>query len=171
MPAMTDPSEALLSFQEALLQGQIHPQRGELDREIFGYHDQPAGTPRFTYARLDRRTVTALVILVSADKIEGIPCFQIGYAVPAPYRSQGRAKDAVCAAIAELWNGLSRSGMPALYIEAIVSSDNEASKRVASATLSAAPVQVTDSFSGLPALQYIRKFDAMPETQLREFHP
>jgi len=33
--------------------------------------DQPNGQPTFTYVRLQRQTVTALVILVISDPIEG----------------------------------------------------------------------------------------------------
>lgn len=63
------------------------------------------------------------------------------------------------AATAELQKGLSRSGIPAFYIEAVVGIDNEPSKRGAAATISTAPVQITDEFSGIPALHYIRKID------------
>lgn len=157
MPGLTDPTDGLVSFQEAVLKGEIDLQRGVLDREIFVHHDQPAGSPRFTYVRLDRKTVTAIVILVAVDPLDGSHCFQIGYAVPSAYRNQGRAKDAVQAAVAELWRGMSRNGVRALCIEAIVGRDNEPSKRVAAATLSDSPVEVTDSVSGLPALHYVRK--------------
>jgi len=154
---MTDPSDALKSFQQALVSGQIQLQRGQIDSELFLHVDQADGQPRFTYVRLQRQTVTVLVNLVRCDPIEGNPCFQIGCAVPEAYRSQGRAKNAVGAAIIELKHGLARNKISTFYVEAIVGTDNEASKHVAAATISTTPVEVTDQFSGLPALQYVRK--------------
>lgn len=160
MAAMTDPTDALVSFQEALRQGAIEMQRGALDRELFVHLDHPNGQARFTYVRVERQTVTALVNLTVVDPIEGIPCLQIGVAVPEKYRKQGRAKEAVEAAIAELQHGLARSKIATFYVEAIVGADNEASKHVAAATISPAPIEITDEFSGLPALQYLRKIEA-----------
>jgi hypothetical protein len=162
MSQMTDPSAALKSFQEALADGALPLQPGAIDPELFVHPDQPNGRTRLTFVRLDRRrTVTALVMFVlHVDPIEGSPCFQIGYAVPERYRGQGRAKDIVTAAIAELKTGLTVNGIPAFYIEAVVGTENEPSKRVASVTLSTSPVQITDKVSGLPALHYVRKVAA-----------
>ena len=159
MPQMTDPFAALESFQEAFANGVLSLQRGVIDPELFSHVDHPNGSTRFTYVRLDRRTVTALVMFALVDPLEGSPCFQIGYAVPERYRAQGRAKDIVVAAIAELKKGLIGNGVPAFYIEAIVGTDNEPSTRVAAATISTSPVQITDYVSGLPALHYVLKVE------------
>lgn len=156
---MTDPSDALSSFQQALVNGEIQLQRGKIDPDLFVYLDHPNGQPRFTYVRLEQKTVTALVLLVISDPIENVPCFQVGYAVPDSYRNQGRAKSAVDSAIAELKHGFSRNNISTFFVEAIVGIDNEASKHVAAATISNLPVEVTDQFSGLPALHYVRKID------------
>ena len=154
---MTDPFDALTSFQQALLDGEVSLQAGELDPDLFLHVDHPAGVPRFTYVRLDRQTVTALAIMVTTEPMNGLPCFQAGVAVPEAYRRKGHAKSVVAAAIAELRHGLSRNKISSFYVEAIVSIDNEPSKRVAESAISATPVAVTDVFSGLPALHYVRK--------------
>jgi RimJ/RimL family protein N-acetyltransferase len=154
---MTDPFDALQSFQQALVDGEIDLQRGQIDPELFMHLDHPNGQPRFTYVRLQRQTVTAMVNFAISDPIEGIPCFQIGVAVSEAYRSQGRAKSAVGAAIIELQHGLARNKVSTFYVEAVVGIDNEASKHVAAATISTVPVEVTDQVSGLPALHYVRK--------------
>jgi hypothetical protein len=154
---MIDPSDALKSFQQAFVDGQIQLERGQIDPELFVHLDHPNGQPRFTYVRLKGQTVTALVNLVISDPIDGTPCFQIGCAVPEVYRNQGRAKDAVGAAIIELKHGLAGNKISTFYVEAIVGTHNEASKHVAAATISTTPVEVTDQFSGLPALHYVRK--------------
>jgi hypothetical protein len=155
---MTDPTDALLSFQQAIREGAIQLRRGELDRELFFHLDHPNGHARFTYVRLERQTVTAFVNMTVADPIDGTPCLQIGVAVPVKYRRQGRAKNAIEAAIAELKHGFARNKISTFYVEAIVGADNEASKHVAAATISPTPIAITDEFSGLPALQYLRKF-------------
>jgi len=154
---MTDPFDALTSFQQAVLDGEISLQAGELDPDLFLHVDYPTGAPRLTYVRLDRQTVTALAIMVQTDPMHGLPCFQAGVAVPEAYRCKGRAKSVLAAAIAELRHGLSRNKISSFYVEAIVSIDNEPSKRVAESTISATPVAVTDEVSGLPALHYVRK--------------
>lgn len=162
MPSMTDPTDALLSFQEELLGGSIALLQGVHHPDLYVHLDHPAGSPRFTYVTLDGKTVTALVILVKVPPIEGVPCFQIGYAVPPDHRNEGRAKKAVLAAMDELCTGMFRNGVRAICIEAVISTDNEESKRVALATLSSEPTGVTDDRTGSSALHYVRKFSAAP---------
>jgi hypothetical protein len=156
--SMTDPMDALVSFQQALLDGEIHLQPGALDPDIFVYADNPApDVSRITYVRLDGRTVKAFVNVTSAGRVDGLPCFQLGVAVPVQYRNKGYAKSTLASAIAELKHGLARNKIPSFYVEGIVSVDNEPSKRASAATISPSPTAVIDEGSGLPALQYIRK--------------
>ena len=159
MAQMTDPLAALTSFQAALDDGKIFLQPADIDPNVFVHLDQPNGVTRFTYARLDRHTVVALAMLVQVPSLDGLPCFQLGYAVPERYRAQGRATSIVIAAIAELERGLIRHGVQAFYIESVVGRDNEPSICVASATVLTSPVSITDEFSGLPALHYVRKVE------------
>lgn len=156
---MTDPSNALRSFQGELLRGAIQLRRGVLDRNLYLHVDNPDGETRFTYVTLQGRTVTALVIFALVPPIEGTPCFGIGYAVPEAYRNQGRAKGAISAAISELQNGLKQHGRTVFYVEAIVGADNKSSQRVAAQAISDAPVAVTDKISGSPAFQYVRRIE------------
>jgi RimJ/RimL family protein N-acetyltransferase len=156
---MTDPSNALRSFQQALLRGETQLKRGFLDRDLYVQFDEPEGGSRFTYVRMQGRTVTAFVEFVLCDPIEGVPCFGIGYAVPEAYRSQGRAKEAIGAAISEMQNGLGRIGIPAFYVEAMIGADNKASQRVAEQVISDTPVAVKDQISGLPAFRYVRRIE------------
>lgn len=121
MPTLTDPLNALLSFQRALQSRAVAPRPGELDPSVLVYADQPTGELRLTYVRLEGQKVAALVNFTNNEPIEsGVPCYGIGYAVHQNYRQQGRAKSLVDAAIAELRNGLGRSHIPAFHVEAIV---------------------------------------------------
>ena len=159
MAQMTDPFAALISFQAALKGGALSLQPGDIDPKVFVHLDQPNGSTRFTYVRFYNRTVVSLAMLVQVQPLEGLPCFQLGYAVPERYRAQGRAKDIAASAVAELERGLTRNGVRTFCIEAIVGTDNEPSMRVATATVSNSPVPITDELSGLPAFHYIRKFE------------
>jgi hypothetical protein len=76
---MTDPSNALQSFQqELLLHGRRKLQRGVLDQNLFLHFGLALGEPRFTYVRLKGKTVAALVMFVRGEPIKGIFCFGIG---------------------------------------------------------------------------------------------
>jgi hypothetical protein len=92
----------------------------------------------------NRESVTAFANVVMTEPMHGLPRFEVGVAVPEAYRGKGHAKSIVAAAIAELRHGLARNNISSFYVEAIVSIDNEPSKRVAAATISATPVAVTD---------------------------
>jgi RimJ/RimL family protein N-acetyltransferase len=152
---MTDPSTALQLFQEAFLLDEIQVQSGELDKDLYVHADAPGGQARFTYVRLEGKTVTALVIFALCEPVDGTRCCAIGYAVPEAYRNQGRAKEVVGAAISEMQH-IHRHPF---YIEAIVGAENKPSQRVAEQTLSNKPLAVTDKVSGLPAFQYVRKVE------------
>lgn len=90
MSQMTDPSDALASFQQALDDGHIHLRRGELDPDIFLYADKINGHARFTYVWLDKRPVTAFVNMTPVQPIDGIPCLQIGCAIQPSTNSPDR---------------------------------------------------------------------------------
>lgn len=154
---MTDSLDALLSFQQLLINGHIRLHAGELDPDLYVHAGQAGDAPRFTYVRLLGLVVKAYVVMDMIEPKDGLPCFQASVAVPESYRGQGQAKSILEAAMAELTNGLARNNAPALYVEAIVGADNEAAKRVAAATISKTPVAITDSVSGRPAFQYVRK--------------
>ncbi len=158
MARMTDPTDSLVSFQEELSHGALRLVPGTLDPDLKVFADMAGGQPRMTYARIENGVVTALVVFVFADfGSDGIPFFQVGYAVPDPYRRQGRAKSALRSAIAELVHGFSKTGSQSFNIEAVIGVDNIASQRIAAALISNAPTRITDSVSQLPALQYVRE--------------
>lgn len=158
MPTLTDPHNALLSFQRALQNHAVAPQPGELDPSVLVYADQPNGVLRLTYVRLEGQKVAALVSFIESEPIEpGVPCYGIGYALHQKYRQQGRAKSLVEAAVKELRNGLGRNRVSALHVEAIVGVDNVGSQHVAASTLTPVATPGIDQYSGVPILQYVRK--------------
>ena len=157
---MTAPTDTLVSFQRALRAGVVPLQPGEIDQTLYVHRDHPNGRPRFIYMKIDGKTITALAIFAMLDPRDGVVCLQTGYAVPESYRGQGRAKDILRSAVAELKNGLSRAGVKSFLVEAVIGIDNLASQKVAVAVISGTPKTITDEFSGLPALQYVLKVTA-----------
>lgn len=153
---MTDPTDALVSFQQALLSGQISLEQGMLDPSVHVHHDYPNGMTRLTFATLSGQIVTALVVFVRTDDLDGVLCFNVGYAVPDAFRNQGRAKALILAALDEMKSGLALKGISAFFVDAVVGTDNVASRRVAEQTIASTPNRITDSVSGLPALHYMK---------------
>jgi hypothetical protein len=156
---MTDPSAGMKSFQKELRRGGIAIHVAKTDPNLFVHRDAPKGPPeyRFTYVRLKGTTVTAMVIFAAQSPEDGKPYFAVGYAVPKKFQKQGRAKEILVAAIADMQAGLARNGMPEFYIEAIIGADNMASRKIAEQVISKEPEAITEGLSGLPAFKYVRR--------------
>ena len=158
---MTDPSEGLISFQEALRERKVAVQPCDLDKDLSVHMDQPTpGTIRLTYCRIVGGEVRALVMFVRAEPIDGLPCFQVGYAVPEAHRNQGLATSTLQSAIAELVHGMKRNGVTKFCVEAVVGTGNLPSLRVAEKVLTHDRTEATDEFSGEPATQFVGVFPA-----------
>ncbi|MFD1745792.1 GNAT family N-acetyltransferase [Rhizobium helianthi] len=159
MPAMTDPMAALISFQRELKRGTLQIQPCETDPNLFVHLDHPTGKPRFTYVRLEGKTVASMAIFALVEPIERQQCFHMGYAVAEGFRHQGRGREIAAAALRELANGFSRTPIRTFYVEAVVGVGNEASHKIAAKLLSGMPTPITDEISGEPAFQYLLKVD------------
>ncbi len=77
--------------------------------------------------------------------------------MPKKFQKQGRAKEILVVAIADMQAALARNGMPEFYIEAILGADNMASRKIAEQVISNGPEAITENLSGLPAFKYVRK--------------
>ena len=152
---LTDPSDALASIQKTIDSGIPFLQPGILDSTIFVHAVSLNGAPCFTYVRMDKKIITALVAFAASEPLEGRPCFSVGYVVPEKYRNQGRAKAIVKSAIAEMDYMLSQAGLGPCFVEAIVGSDNGPAQSVAAQTISANGAVGKDGV-GRSAFQYVR---------------
>lgn len=157
---MTDPMEALRSLQIALDKGLVLLQPCEIYPNLRVILDQPQGKLRITYANVQGGKVVAIALFAEAGRIEGIPCFQLGYAVIESMRKQGLASEIVSKGMEELINGLKRNGAKKFYVEAVIGTDNEPSNRLAKRLLSVQPEAITDEFSNEPAFQYLKLVEA-----------
>lgn len=157
MPQMTDPTDALVLYQQAFATGQIPLQSGALDPTLFVAVDRPNGHVRFSYMRFEGRTLIVLVMFAQSGLVGEHPCFSVGYAVPEAYRGKGLATNTLVAGLAELEHGLRRANVPAIHVEAVIARNHAVSQSVAAAVFDDAPTEIVDSVSGQPALHYIRK--------------
>lgn len=119
IPGMIDPMDALIDFRRAVAQREIRLQPADFHPDVFVHVDQPAGAPRYTYALTEGGDVMAVALLALTEPIEGVPTFQLGYAVIESRRGCGRAQRIAMAATAAV---LGRGAMLALDISRIFGS-------------------------------------------------
>jgi hypothetical protein len=119
-------------------------------------------TVRMDYFYLEEDIVTVLVMVAHAPPVDGLPVFQLGYAVPRQYRKQGYAQRAVLAVINEIEEGCRLSGRSEYFVEAIVAQDNKASQGVAAKTISNSPEPIIDPDSDEEVLRYRRRMGRRP---------
>ena len=160
---MVDPTDALVSFQEALSAGILALQPTSLHSGVFVHYDEPLpGQPRFTYVLLEGNIVTAFANLSPTDPLEGHMVFQIGYAVPPAYRGKGLARKIALAAIKEMDHGFRKNNTPTCYIEASVDDANIASQRVAESVFGKSVQSGKDERTGQPLKLYRKLIGKRP---------
>ncbi len=155
---MVNPHDALVSFQAALSDESITPQKCELDHALLVHLDMPMNRPRLTYVYVENGRVMAFSNLASCEPLNGKPCFQIGYAVPEDLRDNGWAKRVATAAIAEISNGWARNNQGEFYVEASVETSNCASLSVAQAIFGNPVKEGEDENSGQTVQIFQKKF-------------
>lgn len=155
MTEMTNPHNALLSYQDVYANGHIDPHPCDLHPELAVLMDDANGSPRVTYSLIESGVVQAIVIYIAGTCVDGIPCFDLGYAVAQNFRCQGIASEVLQKSVAEMRNGLWQC-MRKFYIRAVIGTSNIASQRVARHIFKSCPEQTTDGVSGQPALAYLK---------------
>lgn len=156
MPLMPDLMNALTSLQKELDRGlPVNP--CELAPQYKMVFDQPNGETRFTYAKIINGELIVLANFVLAEPIDGVPCFNVGYAVKPSHRGNGLAYEAASVGIEELKNGFGRTQKGrSFYVEAIVEANNQPSIKVAEKLFAGSGEAITDAPTGKPALQYTK---------------
>lgn len=155
MPSMPDLMVPLLSLQEEFDRGTIASEPCALSKHYQMIFQDFNGVKRFTYAKVIAGKVQALAIFALSEPIDGLPCFNVGYAVKPDLRGHGLGVEAVNAGIAELKNGFGRAVRgKSFYLEAVVEVSNQPSIRVAENLFSAPGKPIVDAFSKRPALYF-----------------
>jgi RimJ/RimL family protein N-acetyltransferase len=153
---MTDPMDSLRLLQQAIDEQVVGFQHCEIFPDIAVHFDKPNDVPRFTYVRMENGIAQSIALFVMGEPVEGIHCFQMGWATVETMRRNGLATDVASKAVEELKNGMNRNGINRFYIEAIIAETNTESQRLASRMFPDPPEPCTDSLSGETALQYLR---------------
>ena len=154
---MTDPMNALRKLQAALDAGAVVLQPCVIHKELRFIHDQPNGMQRFTCALLKGEHVSAISVFVLIQPLNGLHCLQVGYAVREKDRNHGLGYKILAQGIDELTHGLSQTPMKEFYLEAVVSTSNGASNKIAQRLLSESRAEIVDSVSGDAAFQYLKR--------------
>lgn len=155
MPEMTDPLNSLIHLQDAIDQRLISFQPCEIYSEISVHYDTPNDTPRFTYAIFNGKEAQSISLFVMTEPVEGVHCFQMGWATIDTMRGKGLATEVVSKSIAELKKGLSRNRIDKFCIEAVIAESNIESIKLAKKIFTHDPKSCTDSFSGVQAYQFL----------------
>ena len=161
MPGMTDPSIALPIYQQQIEARAIPLQKCVHSPDLYVAVDHPGGRPRFSYMRLRGNTLLALAMFAQVEPVDGVPCFQMGIAVPVAYRRQGLGYSTLAASIREMKEGFARTILKDFFLEAIVDVTNDASNRIITRLFGVVPKSITDEFSGASALQYVVRASAV----------
>src|SRR5262245_31431502 len=88
---IANPMGALTGLQTALDAQTVSLQACELHPKLAFLVDEPNGKVRFTYALIENGAVIAVALFVLTDRVKGVPCFNIGYAVVESRRGTGVA--------------------------------------------------------------------------------
>lgn len=157
--SMTDPAEALLSFQEALTNNVIKPRPCRWNKALSVFEDKPGdgNELRVTHAKIVEGVAQGIVLYAIVDSVESLPCFQIGYAVQSKLRGQGIGNILLSESMEEMKLELQGVGIKEYFLEAVVGIQNVPSNKLAARLLSTRPEHITCQSSGEPALQYLKK--------------
>jgi hypothetical protein len=152
---MADPIIALLKFQDTINAG------GPVDPEVLneGYAilpDEINGGIRNSFAKIVDGEVQAMSIFGLVDPIDGLHCFNVGYAVKESCRGRGLAVEAVNKGIKELSKSFVNAGVRRFYIDALIDAKNIHSLNVAKRLFSNLGVPAIDESTGTPSFYFKR---------------
>ncbi|PIP90167.1 MAG: GNAT family N-acetyltransferase [Bdellovibrionales bacterium CG11_big_fil_rev_8_21_14_0_20_38_13] len=154
MSLLPDPINVLLSLQQALKDGMV-VDPSELDANYKMFYDEPfVGGKRYTFAKIINDEAQAMSIFGLEDPIDGVVCYNVGYAVMESHRGRGLALEAVSKGIEKLKNELNRTGLKSFYIEAVIDVLNIHSINVAKKLFSSNGVAMNEGFTGTPSLYF-----------------
>ncbi|MTJ92825.1 MAG: GNAT family N-acetyltransferase [Desulfovibrio sp.] len=154
MPKFIDPHDAYLSFREEVQNDSLQLESCKLHPDIKMYFDEVDSGARFTYATFKNKIAKGILQIAQSGWDNGIPYFQLGIAVGKEFRKQGVGEQLTRKALEEF---LERFPIPKgekLGIEAVISTANIASQKLAAKIFPKPPTAITDSVSGKPALHY-----------------
>lgn len=154
--------EGLKQIAIAIKNSAIDIEQGRVSRDIYMHADSPAGTPRITYIMfsptIQNQVIARCVILF--DRVQnGIPIWQIDWAVLSEYRNKKFGAAVAQKALMEFISGMSGKLKSGFFIEAIVDEDNEASKKIARALIGGEEI-IFNKTTNANVHSFLKKFNA-----------
>lgn len=148
---MADPTIPLVKLQEAIDSGSyIVP--SDLDEGYMKLYDITPSGRRYSYVKVINNEVQAVAIFGEDDPINGIDCYDIGYAVKDKHRGQGLSIEAVNKGVEDLKQILRQTSTKQFYLAALVAITNTPSLKVAEKLFLSTGVPAIDTESGTRSL-------------------
>ena len=153
--------EGLTQIAIAIKNNAIKLEQGRIFNDIYVHADFPNNIPRVSYVvfspSVQNQVIGRCVILLDRNH-EGIPIWQIDWAVLTQYRSKGFGTSIATKAIIEFVNGMKGKLKQGFFIEAVVDENNEASKKIARSILGNEQITFNKS-TGLHVHSFIKRFN------------
>lgn len=154
MSKFADPLVVLLSFQNSLDNGASVNSK-ELANGYLSIYDEPGiGRKRYSYVKIDGSESIAIAIFGLESPINGLTCFNVGYAVKESYRGRGLSIEAINFGIEDLKSKLKLAKIHKFYIEAVIEVNNIHSLNVAKKIFLEPGKNSIDSESKKPAFYF-----------------
>lgn len=126
--------EGLRQIAIAIKNGSISLEQGRIFDDIYVHLDEPLGVPRTAYVMFNpsiQNQVIGWCVIIFNRVQDGIPTFQIDWAVLPQYRQKKWGITVATKGLAEFVAGMGKKLPTGFYIEAIVDDDSEPSKKIA----------------------------------------
>lgn len=154
MSEMPDPTDLIENLQHSLNDG-LCISSHELDNGYKMFYDEPfVGGRRFIFAKIVNNQVQAMSIFGLEDDLDGITCWNVGYAVLKSYQRQGLASEAFNHGVMKLKEELKREGINKFVLEAVVDINNTPSVKLTEKLFKTQGQDMKENFTGAPALHF-----------------
>ncbi len=151
---MADPMIPLLSFQQKLDSGASVDSSLIIEDYLTMYDEPGEGRRRYSYAKIIGKEIQTLAIFGLENSVDGIVCYNVGYAVKENHRGRGLAVEAINKGIEDLKKKFSLQGIKNFYLEAVVGVNNKHSIQVAEKIFLKPGVLILESESNTPSLLF-----------------
>jgi hypothetical protein len=122
--------DAMSSMQTAISKG-LPLRNGSVNSDIKMFMDQPQGQVRFTFVKIKDDRIQSYASFVVTHQIDNLPCLSASVAVAPEWRQQKLATEIVAKSIDELRYELQGFQVKEFFVEALVSAQHEAAKKLA----------------------------------------
>lgn len=160
--------EGLKQIAIAIKDRSISLEKGRIFDDVYVHADRPQGVSRVAYVMFSptvENQVIARCVMVFDRLRDGVPSFQIDWAVLPQYRKQNWGKTVATKALAEFTSGMKKGLPDGFYIEAIVDEENDASKKIGRSLLGGEKILFNEQTKS-NVHNFLKKFPEAPSTHI-----